>query len=215
MNQDRLKKSLCGVVVFCVLFTVSGCTNWEEQYAMCSAENENLEALNYGANQALNDSQNEKLALQAQLQSLRNQSVVAEKKAPKPNYGFNGEDVSYDKKHGTITVTLPNATLFDSGSIKLKKVAKSRLNGIAREIKNKFSDKKISVVGHTDTDPIKKSKWTDNWQLSTERSLSVTRYLLSQGITGNQIVASGRGKYNPIGKTKSKNRRVEIVVHTY
>jgi flagellar motor protein MotB len=215
MNQLCLKKSLCGIVLLSALFTISGCTNWKENYAVCQAERENLEALYDGANRALNDSQNEKLALAAQLQSLRNQKRTQTNVAEKSNYGFNGEDVSYDASRGTITVTLANATLFDSGSIRLKKVAKSRLKGIAQEIKTKFGGKEISVVGHTDTDPIKKSKWADNWQLSTERSLSVTRYLLSQGISGDQIVASGRGQYSPIGKAKSKNRRVEIVVHTY
>ena len=214
----RLVKKISGAVTLAVvLSTLTGCVDWKGKYEICLTEKENLEALFDGSQHALTDCQNEKMALSSQVQSMRIQQASASKPiaAPKRQMGFSGEDVSFDSRRGTITVTLPNATLFDSGSIGLKSAAKSRLKSIAKEIMRKHDGKEISVVGHTDTDPIRKSKWKDNWQLSTERSLAVTRYLLSQGLEAKQMVASGRGQYNPIGQTKSKNRRVEIVVHTY
>ena len=73
-------------------------------------------------------------------------------------------------------------------------------------------------MGHTDTDPIQKSGWKDNWQLSSERALSVARYLVSHGVPEKQVRAVARGSTQPVASNstatgKAKNRRVEIVVH--
>jgi len=85
-------------------------------------------------------------------------------------------------------------------------------------LRSKYSGRHIDVVGHTDTDPIKKSPWKDNWELSAERALTVIRYLIQRGIPENQIRASGCGEARPIASNataagKARNRRVEIVVH--
>ena len=60
-----------------------------------------------------------------------------------------------------------------------------------KAIKEKYSGKQVDVVGHTDTEPIKKSSWKDNWELSAQRALSVTRYLIDHGIPDKQVEASG------------------------
>jgi chemotaxis protein MotB len=85
-------------------------------------------------------------------------------------------------------------------------------------LRQKYAGKSIDVVGHTDTDPIRKSEWDDNWELSAQRALSVTRYLIERGIPDNLIQASGCGPARPIAPNtttagKAKNRRVEIIVH--
>ncbi len=77
----------------------------------------------------------------------------------------------------------------------------------------------VDIVGHTDSDPIKKSGWKDNWQLSSERALAVLRYLNSKGMRADQIRAVAAGSAKPIASNsssdgKSRNRRVEIVVRT-
>ncbi len=74
------------------------------------------------------------------------------------------------------------------------------------------------MVGHTDTDPIKKSGWKDNWELSAERALSVVRYLVKKGVPNSGVRACGSGSARPIGPNssaagKARNRRVEVVVH--
>ena len=85
-------------------------------------------------------------------------------------------------------------------------------------LRDKYASKQIDVVGHTDTDPIKKSNWKDNWELSAQRALSVLRYLEKKGISPEKIQATGRGQSQPIASNsnasgKARNRRVEIVVH--
>jgi chemotaxis protein MotB len=115
-------------------------------------------------------------------------------------------------------VTLPNAILFDAGKAKLKKKTSGELDHIESVLHDKYPGRRISVIGHTDSDPIKKSKWKDNWELSSQRALSVLRYLIKRGITEEKIQAVGCGAARPIASNanksgKAKNRRVEIVVH--
>jgi len=87
-------------------------------------------------------------------------------------------------------------------------------------LREKYNGKQVDVVGHTDTDPIRKTKdkWKDNWELSAERALTVARYLIQRGIAEDKIRAVGCGESRPIASNstasgKAKNRRVEIVVH--
>ena len=85
-------------------------------------------------------------------------------------------------------------------------------------MKSKYAGRLIDVVGHTDSDPIKKSKWKDNWELSAQRALAVTRYLVDKGIPAGSVRASGCGSARPVASNassrgKARNRRVEIVVH--
>jgi chemotaxis protein MotB len=108
--------------------------------------------------------------------------------------------------------------LFDSGKATLKKATSTELNHIHSVLRDKYAGKDIDVVGHTDTDPIKKSKWKDNWELSAQRALTVTRYLIDRGISEDMIRAVGCGESRPVAENssasgKAKNRRVEIVVH--
>ncbi len=206
------------VLVMCgALALGTGCQPWQQKYAACMAEKENLEGLETLFNstqQSLQACTAERDRLLTDNTSLRQQLANATQAPPKPTGDVPpGWKPDYEK--GTVSVGLASDVLFDSGKAVLKSSAKSRLNSIVRTIKQKYANKEIGVVGHTDADPISKSKWKDNWQLSCERALAVTRYLISQGIPAKQLAASGRSQYHPIGSNKSQNRRVEIVVHMY
>jgi chemotaxis protein MotB len=132
--------------------------------------------------------------------------------------GFGDYQVDLNAAEGTITVTLPETILFDSGKAALKSGAKGDLDHICSVLNEKYSGRRIDVIGHTDTDPIKKSNWKDNWELSAERSLTVVRFLNSNGIPDSKLRAIGCGPGRPIAPNtsasgKARNRRVEIVVH--
>jgi chemotaxis protein MotB len=145
--------------------------------------------------------------------------IEEQKKTPADATGFGeGYDVKFDPNAGTITVTLPNAILFDSGKATLKSATSRELDHIYSVLREKYSGKPIDVVGHTDTDPIRKSSWKDNWELSAQRALTVARYLIKQGVDEDRIRAVGCGESRPIASNssaagKAKNRRVEIVVN--
>ncbi|MBN2209766.1 MAG: OmpA family protein [Sedimentisphaerales bacterium] len=215
MNR-RTGMLLAGVVIM-LLAVGTGCQNWQKKYETCNAEYQNLQALFDAAQQSLSQCESERDQYAQQLGMTQRDLAEARKSraTPQPTGDFPGEDVRYDAAKGTITVTLESGVLFDSGKADLKNDAKTRLNNIANVIKQKYSGKEVSVVGHTDTDPIKKSKWKDNWELSSQRALAVTRYLISRGIAAEQLTAAGRGEFQPVGGDKAANRRVEIVVHMY
>ena len=142
---------------------------------------------------------------------------AAARPAPaKPDFG-EGVDVSV--KGGVTTVTLPNTILFDVGKATLKSSSKRVLDKIASTLKNQYQDQTIRVEGHTDSQPIRKTKklWQDNWDLSCNRSMAVVRYLVSKGIDTKRIYAAGFSYYKPVAsnasaKGRAQNRRVAIVV---
>jgi outer membrane protein OmpA-like peptidoglycan-associated protein len=113
-----------------------------------------------------------------------------------------------------MTVNLPGDVLFDSGKATLKESAKATLNKVANALKRDYAGKPVRVEGHTDSDPIVKTKneWQDNLDLSLNRAAAVTRYLESQGVDPKHVATTGYGASKPKGQNKAGNRRVEIVV---
>ncbi len=216
--QTTNKKTIALLICLVVFALLPGCTNWEKKYQALSVEHENLKGL-------LERERSEKGQLadrisqdQMTIEELQRQ-IEESSKTPADISGFGeGYDVAFDPSAGTITVTLPNAILFDSGKATLKKTTSAELDHIRSVLRDKYPGKQVDVVGHTDTDPIKKSKWKDNWELSAQRALTVLRYLVKRGIPEERIKAVGCGESQPIASNstvsgKAKNRRVEIVVH--
>ena len=73
----------------------------------------------------------------------------------------------------------------------------------------------LQVNGHTDARPISSSQFPSNWELSTARSSSVVKYMISRGVPPDRLVAAGYGEFQPIeiGATEDalrKNRRIEL-----
>jgi len=112
---------------------------------------------------------------------------------------------------GAISVRVPGDVLFAPGKVELKGSALKTLDEVAAVIKKDYPSNTIRVEGYTDTDPIKKSKWKDNLELSLQRAAAVARHLATKGIDANRMYAAGFGEHRP-RDTKAKSRRVEIVV---
>ena len=75
----------------------------------------------------------------------------------------------------------------------------------------------LQVDGHTDDVPVRAGRYTDNWDLSTARALSVVRYLNQQGLPATRLAAAGYGEYQPLDSADShdarrKNRRIELKI---
>jgi len=112
-------------------------------------------------------------------------------------------------------IAIEDGVLFAPGRNVVRDEAKRTLDGIVSTLQGEYGDKDIVIFGHTDDRPIKKSGWDDNWQLSSERSLAVARFLQEHGVAPNRLVASGCGEYRPrvpnnTEPNRTANRRVEI-----
>ncbi len=197
---------------------LSGCTDWKKRYENLKVQHENTLGLLEREKAEKGQLEEEVNREQQTIEDLQRE-IEELQKSPAQATGFGeGYDVSVDTAAGTITVTLPNAILFDPGRASLKKATSVELDHIYSVLQEKYSGRQIDVVGHTDSDPIRKSKWKDNWELSAQRALTVTRYLIDKGISEDRIRAVGRGASQPVASNatvsgKAKNRRVEIVVH--
>jgi chemotaxis protein MotB len=128
------------------------------------------------------------------------------------NTAFNAiEGIETFVTPGQITVRVPGSVLFSSGKVTLRDSARKMLDKIARVIKSDYPDKTVRIEGYTDRDPIKKSQWADNLELSLQRAAAVHRFLQKQGVNAGHMYAAGFGEARP-RPSKSKSRRVEIVV---
>ena len=75
----------------------------------------------------------------------------------------------------------------------------------------------LQVDGHTDNIPLRAGRYSDNWDLSTERALSVVRFLRDQGLPANRLAAAGYGEFQPLDSRDTNgarrvNRRIELKI---
>ena len=75
----------------------------------------------------------------------------------------------------------------------------------------------LQVDGHTDNLPVRAGRYTDNWDLSTERALSVVRFLVMQGVPAQRLAATGYGEFQPLASSDTAadrrlNRRIELKI---
>jgi outer membrane protein OmpA-like peptidoglycan-associated protein len=110
-----------------------------------------------------------------------------------------------------LVANMPDV-LFDFNKSTLKPAAKERLAKVAGIILA-YPDLQLKIDGYTDS--VGGEQY--NQQLSEERAASVRDYLISQGVSANNVIAQGFGKNNPIASNASpegrqQNRRVEMLV---
>ena len=117
----------------------------------------------------------------------------------------------------SITIRIRERGSFDSGSAVLDQdfvPVLDQLRSILGQV-----DGRIAIEGHTDDRPISTAEFPSNWHLSAQRALSVTNELLKdQLINDERLMVIGYGDTKPYESNdteegRSRNRRVEIVIH--
>lgn len=135
---------------------------------------------------------------------------------PLPLVRIQGADAIQDGD--LVRIRLENAQLFSGGKAELKPEVSATLDRIAQTLKSDYAGRQVGIEGHTDSDPITKSKWKNNHELSVARSVAVFEALKRRGVPEGQMFVAGYGPNQPLAansskQTKSQNRRVEIVVY--
>lgn len=132
--------------------------------------------------------------------------------APSPVGSFTRiEPVSPLPVAGPVKVRLPGRIHFASGKTEVDAAGRELLAQMAEVIQRDYPNATIRVEGFSDTDPITKSSWSSNRELSQQRADAAARYLATQGIAAGRIEAIGMGDAQPQA-TKSASRRVEVSV---
>jgi flagellar motor protein MotB len=112
---------------------------------------------------------------------------------------------------GSVLFALSSAELRDEGALVLRDIAGPLRTYLQerREI--------LMVSGFTDDLALRggAGSYRDNWELSAQRALTVTRALEANGIPGAMLFAAGFGDNQPTlpntsAENRAKNRRVEI-----
>jgi len=114
-------------------------------------------------------------------------------------------------RRGSLVLSLPSEVLFPSGVAELSRAGELAVLEVGVTLK-RFPERRFLVLGHTDDQPLKGSTYKDNWELSTARGLTVTRFLVQAGMDPRNLVAAGAGEHDPVSKDRAKNRRIEIAL---
>jgi type VI secretion system protein ImpK len=206
-SGGRLWTRILGVAVVLSGLALGGCKNVSrEQYDLAVQEAQSLRT----ENAALKESDRSK---DAQIATLQQQIATPANPGPASgwdNGGGGGSSRPTDTGGGSQTYTL-GGVAFGSGSATLTSSARKELDKIAADIKRRHGGASVRVEGHTDSTPIKKSKWSSNEALSQARADSVREYLIQKGISSGRIDSIGFGSSKPKGSATA-SRRVEIVV---
>jgi chemotaxis protein MotB len=131
----------------------------------------------------------------------------------------NSDIVSFDEATGVVK--FKSDLLFEKGSDVVASQATAPMKKLCDIINSSAaSGFDITIVGHTDDIPIKKSETMNmhptNWHLSVHRAISVEKIMETDGVKATRMCVKGYGEYRPIEaneankKGNPKNRRVEI-----
>jgi len=130
---------------------------------------------------------------------------------------FKSDELSVEIKNGKVYVSLSDKLLFKSGSAAIEAKGLDAIKVLA-DVLNKNKDIDILVEGHTDSNPIKTALYSDNWDLSVARAISIVRILTNEyKITPTRLTASGKGEFSPRATNatpegRASNRRTEIIL---
>lgn len=129
------------------------------------------------------------------------------------------EGVEIRQDGDVIRIELPGNKLFAPGSGRLLPDASRYVEQVAGEVTRHYPNQIIGVEGHTDTDPILNSQWSNNHQLSVGRAMAVYDHLVTRTtLRAEQLFVVGHGPNHPVVSNatpagKERNRRVELVVY--
>lgn len=117
---------------------------------------------------------------------------------------------------GRMVVELSENILFDSGKAELKKGGKEALTEVG-SVLSSIENRDFQIAGHTDNIPIRSRKFPSNWELSTARAVTVTRFLSENGVDPSRLSAAGYAETQPVAENdtpegRSQNRRIEIIL---
>ncbi|MEM1027124.1 MAG: OmpA family protein [Planctomycetota bacterium] len=206
LGQHTNKFFGAGLLVFAIVATGCG-----PEMKRLRDERNALFSQNQEAQDLIDDLRRANDALNMENATLRSDLSGAVTMSDETAFDDVGGGVTATATDQAVTVSVPGDLLFAPGKVALNTASQSTLASIASIIESEYPGRRIRVEGYTDTDPIKKSGWDDNLQLSLERSAAVYRYLEDQGLPAELMYAAGFGAQKA-KETKELSRRVEIVV---
>jgi len=116
-------------------------------------------------------------------------------------------------------IGISGSVLFSLNSDQLQPAGRQLLRTLVAPLRVYLDDRGelLMVSGFTDDLPIQKgnNRYDDNWELSAQRALTVTRTLIDEGMPSSLVFSAAFGAQNPVASNqdavgRSQNRRVEM-----
>jgi chemotaxis protein MotB len=119
------------------------------------------------------------------------------------------------EKRGLV-ISFAQTLLFESGDAEAFESSYEALEKVARAV-NKIRNP-IRLEGHTDSKPIRNSRFRSNWELSAARSIAILEILSRRGgVDRARMSIGGYADVAPVesndtAEGRARNRRVDIVI---
>ena len=116
-------------------------------------------------------------------------------------------------------IGISGSVLFASSSAELQPEGRQLLKSLSAPLATYLQarDEVLMVSGFTDDRQMRDGarRFADNWELSAQRSLTVTRALIEEGLPSSSVFAAAFGSEQAVASNadadgRSKNRRVEM-----
>lgn len=114
-------------------------------------------------------------------------------------------------------IGISGQVLFAPNSDQLQPEGRQLLNSLVTPLRAYLTarDELLMVSGFTDDKRIRGGPFTDNWELSAQRALTVTRTLIEEGMPSSMVFAAAFGSEQPVkpnldDAARAQNRRVEM-----
>jgi flagellar motor protein MotB len=114
-------------------------------------------------------------------------------------------------------IGISGQVLFALNSDQLQPEGRQLLNSLVTPLRAYLTarDELLMVSGFTDDKPVRGGPFADNWELSAQRALTVTRTLIEEGMPSSMVFAAAFGSEQPVrantdDAARAQNRRVEI-----
>ena len=116
-------------------------------------------------------------------------------------------------------IGISGSVLFALNSAELQPEGRQVLQSLAPPLAAYIGtrDEMLMVSGFTDDRPVLDTnrRFADNWDLSAQRALTVTRALIEEGVPSSSVFAAAFGSEQPVASNddadgRSRNRRVEM-----
>jgi len=114
-------------------------------------------------------------------------------------------------------IGISGQVLFEVNSDQLQPEGRQLLNSLVTPLKAYLGarNEMLMVSGFTDDKSIRSGRFADNWELSAQRALTVTRTLIDEGMPSSMVFAAAFGAEQPVvpntdAAARAQNRRVEM-----
>lgn len=114
-------------------------------------------------------------------------------------------------------IGISGQVLFALNSDQLQPEGRKLLNSLVTPLQAYLAARNelLMVSGFTDDTSIRGGRFADNWELSAQRALTVTRTLIDEGMPPSMVFAAAFGSEQPVrpntdDAARAQNRRVEM-----